>query len=173
MDASLEKNWDRSTDFLGGLSVQAAISEKGVCIDVGTSKRKKGKEAVSNGEDPMKSKKIKTLPDSEKDAVDPKIKVEVSEPEINQLENSPTTFKSPNHLNSPMPESSRRVNTPTLGSPKLLNAISRKSPTFRQPRRLFISPRELPKRLNEKAAGKSVSDLVEKSNISAREQKEQ
>ncbi|CAG8614629.1 16802_t:CDS:2 [Dentiscutata erythropus] len=173
MDASLEKNWDRSTDFIGGLSAQTGISEKVGCIDLGTSKRKKGKEAVSNGEDPLKSKKIKTLPDSDKDAVDPKIKVEASETEINKLENSPSTFKSPNHLNSAMPESSRRVNTPTLGSPKLLNAISQKSPTFRQPRRLFISPREPPKRLSEKATGKSVYDLVEKSNISVRDQKEQ
>ncbi|CAG8792026.1 15534_t:CDS:2, partial [Gigaspora rosea] len=149
-----------------------------------SSKRKKGKDTVSNEVNPMKPKKIKTSADSNEDTVNPKIKVEASEIDINQLKNSPTKFKSPNNLNSMMPESSRRINTPTLGSPKFLNVLPHKSPnrsntsTYRpprrlSPRRLFTSPHEPPKQLSEKAAGKLISNPVEKSNTLVREQKEQ
>ncbi|CAG8579459.1 16722_t:CDS:2 [Gigaspora margarita] len=184
MDAAIEKNWDRSTYFVGGSSVQTGISEKRVCIDVGSSKRKKGKDTVSNEVNSLKLKKIKTSTDSNEDTVNPKIKVEASEIDINQLENSPTKFKSTNNLNSMIPESSRRINTPTLGPPKFLNVLPHKSPNrsntsiYRpprrlSPRRLFTSPHEPPKQLSEKAAGKLVSNPVEKSNTSVREQKEQ
>ncbi|CAG8556331.1 11141_t:CDS:2 [Racocetra fulgida] len=180
MDAAIEKNWDRSA-CIGGSSVQPGSSGKRICIDVGTSKRKKGKEVISTGDDilkPLKPKKIKISTDSNEAEEDPIIKVEAPEIEINQLGNEPPTFISPNHINSPVPESSRRVNTPTLGSTKFLNVLSRKSPNrsntvFRSPRRLFTSPREPPKRLSDKATGKLVSDPVERSNTPIKEQKEQ
>ncbi|CAG8513086.1 35649_t:CDS:2 [Racocetra persica] len=208
MDAAIEKNWDRST-CIGGSSVQPGSSGKRICIDVGTNKRKKGKEVISTGDGllkplkpkkikistdsneaeevistgddllkPLKPKKIKISTDSNEAEEDPIIKVEAPEIEINQLGNEPPTFNSPNHINSPVPESSRRVNTPTLGSTKFLNVLSRKSPNhsntvFRSPRRLFTSPREQPKRLSDKASGKLVSDPVERSNTPIKEQKEQ
>ncbi|CAG8635381.1 7440_t:CDS:2 [Cetraspora pellucida] len=172
MDAAIEKNWDRST-YAGGLSVSPGSSEKRICIDVGISKRKKVKETASN-EDDLKAKKIKISTDLNKVEEDPIIKVEDPEIGINQLGNEPPTLNSPNHINSPVPESSRRVNTPTLGSTKISSKSPNRSNTvFRSPRRLFTSPREPPKQLSDKASGKLVSDPVERSNTSAKEQKEQ
>ncbi|CAG8776052.1 15294_t:CDS:2, partial [Dentiscutata erythropus] len=91
---------------------------------------------------------------------------------FNSNEVALTTFKSPNHLNSPMPESLGRVNISTLESTKLLNTPNRLNSTAFLPRNLLISSQKQPKQLSEKAAGKLIVDPVESLNISVREQKE-
>ncbi|CAG8734861.1 13273_t:CDS:2, partial [Dentiscutata erythropus] len=140
---------DRSLIFIGESSIRAGTSDNGICNNIGNNKRKKKKEETDFSK--KTSKKIKTF---------------------NSNEVALTTFKSPNHLNSPMPESLGRVNISTLESTKLLNTPNRLNSTAFLPRNLLISSQKQPKQLSEKAAGKLIVDPVESLNISVREQKE-
>ncbi|CAG8561160.1 12094_t:CDS:2 [Dentiscutata heterogama] len=135
----------RSLIFIEESSVHAGTSNNGICNGIGNKKRKKGKETDFSKKT---SKKIKTS------------------------NSALTTFKSPNHLNSPMPGSLGCVNTSMLESTKHLNTLNHLNTTAFLPRNLLKSSQKQPKQFCEKAAEKSIANPVEKLNILVKEQKE-